>query len=333
MKVLVWFFKIFRVITTCLLFVLITYTAISYSVKETITKDKLKDYMFNISYTDSSINSLVDTYQIKDDLGYTDYLTELVVDEFLENSEFKDEMATYLTDIIYEDKNSADKEKINTIVNKNIKKVDSKNRINDETKMLMVNTITDYINDTINNTIDKNEKTTRLLNIVNHFLNVNIPMMLVYIFGCAILLILFTISLIRPIKYIGLSSLFSGIVLVLSKVIEGPIINVFIKGETSLLEASKSLVKELFNHWFTVGVVLIIIGIVLIIIYILLMNIFDKKTKKRRKAKKEEKKNKKNDKLNETINLNDTVEKVKKKTKPKKEKVKRKQKHKKSKEK
>lgn len=317
MKILVWFFKFFAVLTTICLTGLIIYTSISYGVSKAITKDKLKDYMFNISYTDSSINNLINTYDIKDEIGYTDYLTELVVDKFFAESNFKKDMAQYLSDIIYNDTQKADKEKISTIVNDNINEIDKNNKINNETKTLMIDTVVNYTNDLIDNTIHKNEKTTRLLKIINHLSNVNISKLLLYMFGCTLLLIVFTISLIRPIKYIGISSLIAGVILMFTRVIEGPIVNIFIKGETTLLDASKTLINELFNHWFTAGTILLVLGIIIIIIYKVLMIIFDDNTKKKRKNKKSNKKKK----LKNTIDLDNTIKEVKKQNKKPKKKI------------
>lgn len=312
MKILVWFLKFFAFLTTIALIFLITYTTIAFGVKKEVTKDKIKDYLFNITYTDKSINNMVNTYEIKDALGYTDYLSEIVIDKAFETSNFKKDMGNYLTDIIYENKTKSDKKTIEKIVNENIIKNDSNNRITKETQVLMVNTINDYVNNIIDNNINKNEKTTYLLNTINHLLNINIVLMALYIFGLCLILIIFTISLIRPIKYIGISTIISGLILASTKLIEGPLINIFIKGETNLLEASKTLVNNLFNEWFKLGIGLILLGITLYIIFKILLYIFDSKNRKKlqreRKIKQKEKKKVSKQKPKEIENKKETKE-------------------------
>lgn len=297
MRVLVWFFKFFAVITTILLTSLIIYTSFSYITQKEVTKEKIKKYLFNVSYTDNEINDMINTYEIKDNLGSVDYLTENKLDYYLTYSDFKDDTADYLSDIIYENKKTSDRDKIENILNKNIFSKDKNNVINIETRTKLIDTVNNYVNDLIKNNISKSKKTTVLLNFINYFLNVNIKLMLCYILGLCIILIIFTISLIRPIKHIAIASIISGSILASTKFIKGIIISMFIQGETNLLDASNTLVQDLFASTYKMGLYILGVGVGLLIIYLLLHHVLDEDVKEKKLNKRVKKNRKKKAKI------------------------------------
>lgn len=277
--------KFLTLICVLILFVLILFTIIIYSGKSLLNKENLSKYIKNSNILNMDINVIFNMEEsgitLKEKiykLGIESNIPEKIVNDILKSDEINLILGEFFNETIYylideREKPELSQEAIDKMIE--LASISLEDNIN---IMLTEEELQNYI-------IDYSNKLTQIIpdrqvmigvlpiSTINSILSFNILYLYLAIFILIVLLVLFSWSFYKPIKYLGISMLISGIIFVTL----GCMNNVINQMILSQIERLKVLVSPfitiLLTIWFKCGVLISFSGVFLILIYIVINRI------------------------------------------------------------
>lgn len=277
--------KFLTLICVLILFVLIFLTIIIYSGKSLLNKENLSKYIKNSNILNMDINVIFNMEEsgitLKEKiykLGIESNIPEKIVNDILKSDEINLILGEFFNETIYylideREKPELSQEAIDKMIE--LASISLEDNIN---IMLTEEELQNYI-------IDYSNKLTQIIpdrqvmigvlpiSTINSILSFNILYLYLAIFILIVLLVLFSWSFYKPIKYLGISMLISGIIFVTL----GCMNNVINQMILSQIERLKVLVSPfitiLLTIWFKCGVLISFSGVFLILIYIVINRI------------------------------------------------------------
>ena len=277
--------KFLTLICVLILFVLIFLTIIIYSGKSLLNKENLSKYIKNSNILNMDINVIFNMEEsgitLKEKiykLGIESNIPEKIVNDILKSNEINLILGEFFNETIYylideREKPELSQEAIDKMIE--LASISLEDNIN---IMLTEEELQNYI-------IDYSNKLTQIIpdrqvmigvlpiSTINSILSFNILYLYLAIFILIVLLVLFSWSFYKPIKYLGISMLISGIIFVTL----GCMNNVINQMILSQIERLKVLVSPfitiLLTIWFKCGVLISFSGVFLILIYIVINRI------------------------------------------------------------
>ena len=277
--------KFLTLICVLILFVLIFLTIVIYSGKSLLNKENLSKYIKNSNILNMDINVIFNMEEsgitLKEKiykLGIESNIPEKIVNDILKSDEINLILGEFFNETIYylideREKPELSQEAIDKMIE--LASISLEDNIN---IMLTEEELQNYI-------IDYSNKLTQIIpdrqvmigvlpiSTINSILSFNILYLYLAIFILIVLLVLFSWSFYKPIKYLGISMLISGIIFVTL----GCMNNVINQMILSQIERLKVLVSPfitiLLTIWFKCGVLISFSGVFLILIYIVINRI------------------------------------------------------------
>lgn len=277
--------KILTFLFILILFVLIFLTIIIYSGKSLLNKENLSKYIKNSNILNMDINVIFNMEEsgttLKEkiyNLAIESNIPDKIINDILKSEEINLILGDFFNETIYylideREKPKLSQEAIDKMIE--LATISLEDNIN---IMLSEDELKNYI-------IDYSNKLTEIIpnrqvmigvlpiSAINSIINFNIIYLYLAIILVVCLLILFSWSFYKPIKYLGINMLISGIIFV----ILGSMNNVINQLVLSQIERLKILVSPfitiLLTIWFKCGVLISFSGVFLILIYIVINRI------------------------------------------------------------
>ncbi len=277
--------KFLTLICVLILFVLIFLTIIIYSGKSLLNKENLSKYIKNSNILNMDINIIFNMEEsgitLKEKiykLGIESNIPEKIVNDILKSDEINLILGEFFNETIYylideREKPELSQEAIDKMIE--LASISLEDNIN---IMLTEEELQNYI-------IDYSNKLTQIIpdrqvmigvlpiSTINSILSFNILYLYLAIFILIVLLVLFSWSFYKPIKYLGISMLISGIIFVTLGCMNN-VINQMILSQIERLKVLVSpFVTILLTIWFKCGVLISFSGVFLILVYIVINRI------------------------------------------------------------
>lgn len=277
--------KILTFFCIIFLFIAIVFTIIIYSGKNLLNKENLSNYIKNSNILNMDINVIFNLEEsgmtLKEkiyNLGLECNIPDKIVDDILKSDEINLILGDFFNETIYYLIDERTKPELSDdAINKMIElaSLSLEDHINIMlTKEELNEYILDYA-DKLTSIIPDRQVMIGVLPIstINSILNFNIVYLYLIMFILLVLIVLFSWSFYKPIKYLGISMLISGIIFVILGCMNS-FLNELILTQIERLKLLVSpFITILLTIWFKSGVLISFSGVFLILIYVVINRI------------------------------------------------------------
>ena len=277
--------KILTFFCIIFLFIAIVFTIIIYSGKNLLNKENLSNYIKNSNILNMDINVIFNLEEsgmtLKEkiyNLGLECNIPDKIVDDILKSDEINLILGDFFNETIY------------YLIDERTKPELSDDAVNKMTELASLS-LEDHINimltkEELNEYIlDYADKLTSIIpdrqvmigvlpiSTINSILNFNIVYLYLIMFILLVLIVLFSWSFYKPIKYLGISMLVSGLIFVILGCMNS-FLNELILTQIERLKLLVSpFITILLTIWFKSGVLISFSGVFLILIYVVINRI------------------------------------------------------------
>lgn len=267
------------------LFIAIVFTIIIYSGKSLLNKENLSNYIKNSNILNMDINVIFNLEEsgmtLKEkiyNLGLECNIPEKIVVDILKSDEINLILGEFFNETIYylideRTKPELSEEAVNKMIE--LASLSLEDNINimltdEELKIYVI----DYANKLTEIIPDRQVMIGVLpISTINSILNFNINYLYLIMLGLLVLLVLFSWSFYKPIKYLGVNMLVSGIIFVILGCMNN-FLNSLILSQIERLKVLVSpFITILLTIWFKCGVLISFSGVFLILIYVVINRI------------------------------------------------------------
>ena len=267
------------------LFVAIVFTIIIYSGKNLLNKENLSNYIKNSNILNMDINVIFNLEEsgmtLKEkiyNLGLECNIPDKIIDDILSSDEINLILGDFFNETIYylideRTKPELSEEAVNKMLE--LASLSLEDHIN---IMLTDEELNQYIlnyADKLTSVIPDRQVMIGVLPIstINSVLNFNINYLYLFMFVLLVLTILFSWSFYKPIKYLGISMLISGIIFVTLGCMNNFLNELILTQIEKLKLLVSPFITILLTIWFKCGVLISFSGVFLILIYIVINRI------------------------------------------------------------
>ena len=267
------------------LFIAIVFTIIIYSGKSLLNKENLSNYIKNSNILNMDINVIFNLEEsgmtLKEkiyNLGLECNIPDKIINDILKSDEINLILGDFFNETIYylideRSKPELSEEAVNKMIE--LASLSLEDNINimltdEELKIYVI----DYANKLTEIIPDRQVMIGVLpISTINSILNFNINYLYLIMLGLLVLLVLFSWSFYKPIKYLGVNMLVSGIIFVILGCMNN-FLNSLILSQIERLKVLVSpFITILLTIWFKCGVLISFSGVFLILIYVVINRI------------------------------------------------------------
>ncbi len=267
------------------LFIAIVFTIIIYSGKSLLNKENLSNYIKNSNILNMDINVIFNLEEsgmtLKEkiyNLGLECNIPDKIINDILKSDEINLILGDFFNETIYylideRSKPELSEEAVNKMIE--LASLSLEDNINimltdEELKIYVI----DYANKLTEIIPDRQVMIGVLpISTINSILNFNINYLDLIMLGLLVLLVLFSWSFYKPIKYLGVNMLVSGIIFVILGCMNN-FLNSLILSQIERLKVLVSpFITILLTIWFKCGVLISFSGVFLILIYVVINRI------------------------------------------------------------